>query len=95
MGFEAFKLKLVGNFFDFGRTLPFIGPVTVQHLAKNLGVEAAKPDRHLTRLADRFGYETVQEMCSAISGRTGDSLSVTDLVLWRFEEQLGNSMASA
>ncbi|OKO69148.1 hypothetical protein AC629_41540 [Bradyrhizobium sp. NAS80.1] len=85
MGFCEFKNTLI-NDFGFSQTLPFVGPVTAHHLAKNLGFDVAKPDRHLVRLAMRFGYKTVHEMCSAISRRTGDSLGVTDLVLWRFEE---------
>lgn len=68
--------------------LPFIGPVTMWHLAKNLGVDVAKPDRHLVRLARRFGYDDVNRMCRDIQAEAGDRVAVVDLVLWRFEEQL-------
>jgi hypothetical protein len=87
MGFDELKLNLIDDFFGLAPTLPFIGSVTARHLAKNLGIDAAKPDRHLARLAGQFGYCSVHEMCSAISNVTGDSLSVTDIVLWRFEER--------
>lgn len=87
MGFEQLKQKLMEDFYGFAPTLPFIGSITAHHLAKNLGIDSAKPDRHLTRLATRFGYRSVHDMCSAISGITGDSLSVADIVLWRFEER--------
>lgn len=87
LGFEQLKSSLLGDFFGVATTLPFIGSITARHLAKNLGIDAAKPDRHLVRLAERFGYCSVDKMCSTIANVTGDSLSVTDIVLWRFEEQ--------
>jgi len=46
--FEAADDKIA-----FCQTLPWIGPVTKFHLAKNLGIDAAKPDVHLDRLAKR------------------------------------------
>lgn len=85
-GFSSFRTDLMDDFFGVASTLPYIGSITVRHLAKNLGINAAKPDRHLARLAGKFGY-SVDEMCSVISNTTGDSLSVADIVLWRFEEQ--------
>ena len=64
--------------------LPYIGPVTRRHLAKNLGVALAKPDRHLARLADAAGRGTVDQLCHEISDWTGDSIPVVDIVLWRW-----------
>lgn len=87
MGFDLFKAKLIEDFSGLALTLPFIGAITARHLAKNLGFDAAKPDRHLARLAEEFGCASVNEMCLNISKVTGDSLSVTDIVLWRFEER--------
>jgi hypothetical protein len=87
IGFERMKCSLIEDFFSFSPTLPFIGSITARHLAKNLGIHAAKPDRHLVRLAGQFGYGSADALCSAISKVTGDSLSVTDIVLWRFQER--------
>jgi hypothetical protein len=67
-------------------TLPWIGPVTRYHLAKNLGVDCAKPDRHLVRLAAESG-ETVDELCRRLATATGDRVATVDLVLWRAAEQ--------
>jgi hypothetical protein len=39
------------------------------------------------RLAQRFGYNDVAQMCSDVSRAVGDRISVTDLILWRFEER--------
>jgi hypothetical protein len=63
--------------------LPFIGPITAFHLAKNLGYACAKADRHLVRLAQSFGESCVQTFCRQIADATGDPVALVDLVLWR------------
>lgn len=62
--------------------LPWVGDTTKWHLAKNFGVDVAKPDRHLTRLADAEGT-TSDHLCRALSAATGDRVATVDLVLWR------------
>jgi hypothetical protein len=64
--------------------LPFIGPTTVHHLLKNLGVPAAKNDRHLARLSEQLGFANASSLCERVSANTGEPVSVIDLVLWRF-----------
>lgn len=64
--------------------LPYIGPITCHHLAKNLGVSTVKPDRHLRRLAHNLGYPSPKLLCEYISQATGEALAVVDLVLWRY-----------
>jgi hypothetical protein len=66
------------------RRLPFIGPVTALHLAKNLGADVSKPDRHLVRLAATLQYENSRKLCETIAARTGERVAVVDLVLWRY-----------
>ena len=63
---------------------PFIGPAAACHLAKNLGFDVAKSDRHLVRLASHHGYASVDEFCNHISSSVGDSVTTVDTVLWRF-----------
>jgi hypothetical protein len=63
---------------------PFIGPTTVFHLAKNIGVRVAKPDRHLMRLASASGFDDVQTFCGCISDFLGEDIRKIDSVLWRF-----------
>jgi hypothetical protein len=63
---------------------PFIGPVTSWHLAKNLGFNVAKNDRHLARLAFDHGYRDAHDLCWTIAAQTGELESVVDVVLWRF-----------
>ena len=69
---------------DYLETLPWIGPITKFHLARNLGIDVAKPDRHLVRIAEHFNYKDVQRMCEDISEWKGDRVGVVDVVLWRY-----------
>lgn len=64
------------------RTLPFLGPITVWHMAKNCGVACVKPDRHLVRIAAEYG-RSPQELGAALQAATGDPLALIDTVLWR------------
>lgn len=64
-------------------TLPWIGKITKWHLARNMGIDVAKPDRHLVRLCEEFGFKDVQKMCGFISKRTGDRIGLVDVILWR------------
>jgi hypothetical protein len=63
-------------------SLPWIGPVTKYHAAKNFGLDVAKPDVHLQRLADREGC-TVQALCERLAKETGLRVAAVDTVLWR------------
>lgn len=64
------------------QTLPWIGAITKYHLAKNLGVDCAKPDRWLVRLAEAEG-ESVDGLCARLAAATGDRIATVDVVLWR------------
>ena len=64
--------------------LPYIGPATSRHLAKNLGVAVAKPDRHLLRLSKATCRNDPDVMCGEISRWLGDPVPVVDVVLWRW-----------
>ena len=83
-GIEVIKRQIFDRGMDFLKEFPFIGPITSCHLAKNLGVSVVKPDRHLTRIAERTGYESPDRMCRIISDHVGDALGVIDVVLWRY-----------
>lgn len=76
------KLKMTDNLIEFCATLPWIGPTTKYHLAKNLGADVAKPDVHLKRLADPEGM-TAQELCERLANETGYRAATIDLILWR------------
>lgn len=70
-----------GDVLDWCEGLHWIGPVTKYHAAKDLGVNIAKPDRWMERLAATTG-ETVQGMCERIATASGDRIATVDFVLW-------------
>lgn len=82
-GISNVRDRLNAEGVTFLRELPFMGPVTSIHLAKNLGFSLVKPDRHLVRLAKRTGYQSPEEMCEVIARLIGEPLSVIDIVFWR------------
>jgi hypothetical protein len=65
-------------------SLPYVGPVTWRHLAKNLGMWVAKHDRHLVRVARATARPSVDVLCDEISAWTGEPVPVVDVVLWRW-----------
>lgn len=69
---------------DYLFGLPYMGPATSFHLAKNLGLPVVKPDRHLCRVAKMAGYCSPELMCKEIARIVGDKLAVIDLVIWRY-----------
>lgn len=82
--FFAFKENLFATPWRTLRALPYIGPVTQFHLAKNIGLDVAKPDRHLVRMAALFGYSTAEDFCREVAAEVGYKVGVVDLVFWRF-----------
>jgi hypothetical protein len=69
---------------EFLRRLPWIGGITCWHLAKNYGLDVAKPDRHLVRIA---GEEGTHAMCERLARESGDRVATVDLVIWRAANQ--------
>jgi hypothetical protein len=76
-GFQLSRSKL-----EFLQSLPWIGPVTRYHLAKNLGADVAKPDVHMERLARR-DRTTTRTLCRRLGRRTGYRVATIDSILWR------------
>jgi len=77
------------QFFDYIRKLPrpnWMGPTNSRFLAKNLGFDLAKDDRHMKRLASQNGYpanaQGVQCFAEKISQCVGERVSVVETVLW-------------
>jgi hypothetical protein len=68
---------------EFLESLPFIGKITKYHLAKNLGMDVVKPDRHLVRIAKQYNFDDCFKMCQYLRSETGDKLSLIDMVIWR------------
>lgn len=90
-GFDEVKRNIESHGVDYLRSYDYIGPATSLHLAKNLGMNVSKPDRHLVRIASSAGFDSAQALCVEVSRLTGDSVSVVDLVIWRFATLWPNS----
>lgn len=67
---------------EFCGSLPWIGGITKYHLAKNFGLDVAKPDVHLQRLADLEGT-TVDALCRRLAVETGFRVATVDVLIWR------------
>ena len=83
-GFNQIKKEIAYNGIEYLKKLPFIGEVTCYHLAKNIGLSYAKPDRHLIRMSNILGFKSPHNMCKIISDRISEKVQVVDLVLWRY-----------
>lgn len=66
----------------FLASMPWIGPITKYHLAKNFGLDCVKPDRHLVRIAQAHASDP-HTLCSELAEATGDRIGTVDYVLWR------------
>ena len=80
----------MNNKIDYLESLPWIGAITKFHLARNLGIDCAKPDRHLVRLAERFGFSDAQKMCCCLAEEFGMRVGTVDVVLWRYCNVFGS-----
>lgn len=83
-GIDAIRDRLENEGADYLQSFGYLGPATSCHLAKNLGIKIAKPDRHLIRVAEAAGVRDVECLCRGIGDCVGDSASVVDVVIWRF-----------
>jgi len=81
--YASFRVTMSDNAkLAFLETLPWIGGITKFHLARNLGLDVCKPDRHLVRVAQSY-FTTPKELCTRLAVETGDRVGVVDVVLWR------------
>ena len=83
-GFLKVRTNIEKDGIQYIRNFPFMGPATSYHFAKNIGLQFAKPDRHLNRITDLLGYAEVHQLCKDVAIITGDAIPVIDLVFWRY-----------
>lgn len=89
MNWGAFAEEYLSSLSRMER-LPFIGPATRYHLARNLGMGYAKPDRHLLRIAEYCGFgDDVQGLCGHIAKKKRILVGVVDSVLWFLAAEFG------
>lgn len=72
--------------------LPYIGKVTCHHLARNIGLlDHVKPDLHLVRLANHFGFSDANAMVKAMNMHAQLPLGLADLCLWYYASTFGTT----
>jgi len=84
LGYTEFKDRILSEGVNYLMNFPYLGPATSYHLAKNIGLNVVKPDRHLKRVAKVTGFDSPHHLCESISKNVGDKVAVVDLVIWRF-----------
>lgn len=84
LGYAALKKSILENPIAELQEFSYIGHITSWHLAKNLGLDVAKPDRHLIRISNQFGFNNAHTLCSYIAEKIGEQSKVIDIVLWRY-----------
>lgn len=84
IGFDRVKNSIESDGVSYLQMFQYIGPVTSYHLAKNIGLDVVKPDRHLIRVTAAAGFSCPSDMCKVIGDATGDRVGVVDIVIWRF-----------
>jgi endonuclease III len=63
--------------------LPYVGKITRYHLGRNVGLlDCVKPDLHLVRMADHWGFKDCESMCLAMRGDDEVPLGIVDLAVW-------------
>jgi hypothetical protein len=90
-GFSNYKSQITRNPINTLQKLPYIGPITALHLAKNIGFNTSKPDRHLERLRKYFSFKDTNSLCKLLSKETGHDINLVDLILWRYLADNGNT----
>lgn len=70
-------------------SIPYVGPVTKYHLAKNLGADLVKPDIWLCRLTGisedlpaEKKFADCMALAKSLAEKTGDSIAAVDSLLW-------------
>lgn len=84
IGINEIKNYILNDGISYLASFPYIGNVTAYHVAKNLGINCAKPDRHMARIANTCGYNSPDALCHEISQIVGDQEKIIDLILWRY-----------
>jgi len=81
-GFSRFKARVRQGGPEVLLELPGIGPITRDHLAKNIGLaDVAKADIWLERAAATCGC-SVFELCAYLSDELGESQHTVDVAIW-------------
>jgi hypothetical protein len=78
------KIKAADNKIEILSELPWIGEITKYHLARNMGLDCVKPDRHMVRLAETWKFKDPAVMCNYLATVNNERIGVIDVILWRY-----------
>lgn len=84
VGFSLLRTLIIANPIEELSRMPYVGNITVWHLAKNLGMDVAKHDRHLARVSMKLGFGDAHKLCESLAGMVGEQARVIDLAIWRY-----------
>jgi len=85
LDFDIFKGDVMKDINTL-KMFPYVGNIIKYQLARNLGYDVIKPDKHIVRIAEKYGLDPF-EMCSMISKITQYKVHTVDSILWRYAEQ--------
>ncbi|MDR1826307.1 MAG: hypothetical protein LBQ49_01285 [Rickettsiales bacterium] len=74
-----YRLSGVGEKLEYLASLPHIGKITRNHLARNLGEDVFKRDVWIERLLIKFGGDLLERL----SRETGLPVGYVDVILWK------------
>ncbi len=84
-GFENFKRRVSEQGPDALSRLPGLGPITKDHLARNIGLASvSKNDIWIQRLVSLFEAKTHTELADHLANRFKEKPGTVDVILWRF-----------
>lgn len=83
-GMDEIRKRVQAGGVNYLQEFPYMGPITAHHLAKNIGLDVVKPDRHLVRMAAASGHSSPTDMCASVARSVGELVCVVDVVLWRY-----------
>jgi hypothetical protein len=68
-----------------------VGPKISLHLGRNIGLlDNVKPDIHMRRLADKFGFSTPNDLCASIAKENNMKKGIIDLIFWYYASSFGS-----
>lgn len=84
-GFPRFKERLLKEGPSALAALPGIGPITKDHLARNIGLASvAKDDIWIQRVRKAFGFSDKDAFAGRLASRFRQPQGLVDLVIWQY-----------
>lgn len=82
LGWPAIRREAIAGGPHYFERFPMVGPVTCYHVARNIGLDVVKPDRHLVRIASALGAASPLELCELCGLARGHRIGAVDFAWW-------------